>query len=39
MEDYMEYIGGVVILVPIIETGYKIDKEYIYHRLIYNLEQ
>jgi len=28
MEDYMEYIGGVVMLVPRIETGYKIDKEY-----------
>jgi hypothetical protein len=28
MEDYMEYIGGLVMLVPRIETGYKIDKEY-----------
>ena len=28
MEDYMEYIGGIVMLVPRIETGYKIDKEY-----------
>ena len=28
MEDYKEYIGGIVMLVPKIETGYKIDKEY-----------
>ena len=28
MEDYMEYIGGIVMLVPRIETGYSPDKEY-----------
>ena len=27
MYDYMEYIGGIIILVPKINTGYKISKE------------
>ena len=27
MEDFMEYIGGKVILVPKVESGFKIDKQ------------